>query len=220
MNNILFTDTETTGFKKSGLIVEGQARVCQSAMIMTDEEGKVLSQFSCLVRPDGWQISDSAYNCHGISQLDCERYGLDQAYFMGVFMALASQCKLIVAHNKKFDEAMIDVEIAYYKGRVSDHEVLARQVPWYCTMEASKNVCKIPPTEKMKKSGRHDYKNPSLREALRILTGQSLENAHDAMADAMACKDVFFALEDRSMSNKNVEQSKGTCYNYGRSLRK
>ena len=194
MNNLLFTDTETTGFKKSGLMVAGQARVCQTAMIMTDEMGKVLCQFSCLVKPNGWQITDGAYACHGISQKDCEKHGLDQPYFIGMFLALAAQCKMVVAHNKKFDEAMIDVEMAYYKEISTATEAIARKVPWYCTQENSKDICSIPPTAKMKAAGRHHYKTPSLAEAYFHFTGKHIEGAHDAMVDAKACMEIYFGI--------------------------
>jgi len=196
MTNILFIDTETTGFKKSGLIVKGQARVCQIAMVMADQEGRTLASFSCLVKPDGWEIGEGAYKTHGISQQDCEDYGLEQRYFVNMFLRLVSQCKTIVAHNETFDKGMIEIELAHSK------KIRLPHIPWYCTQKNSVDVCKIPPTEKMIKAGRTHYKAPNLAEALEILTGKRLENAHDAMADTLACKDIFFALKERGITPK------------------
>lgn len=196
MNNLLFTDTETTGFKKSGLIVDGQARVVQSAMIMTDQQGKILAQFSCLVKPDDWTISCGAQGCHGISQDDCEQHGLTQPYFMGMYLGLLEKCSTVIAHNKSFDEGMIDIEMAYYRKQLAiTTESEARRKPWYCTMENSKEICKVPPTPRMKAAGRKGYKNPSLAEAYKHFTGKTLENAHDAMVDTKACMEIYFGIK-------------------------
>jgi len=46
----------------------------------------------------------------------------------------------------------------------------------------------------MLRSGRTNYKNPSLQEAYRHLFGRNFVGAHDAMADVRACRDVYFAL--------------------------
>ena len=39
-------------------------------------------------------------------------------------------------------------------------------------------------------------KTPNLGEAYRHFTGRDLENAHSAMADVQACRDVYFAIQD------------------------
>ena len=66
--NYLFIDTETTGFPKKGLKVRGQGRVCQLAMLLADNQGRALSEFHSLIKPDDWEIHSAAEDCHGISQ--------------------------------------------------------------------------------------------------------------------------------------------------------
>ena len=192
MENYLFLDTETTGFKRSGALVQPkQARVCQIAMILTDNEGGILAEMSHLIKPEGWIISDGAYDCHGISQQECEMYGLPSQVMMNMYYEMAYKAQTIVAHNSNFDKGMMDIEMAHSGERPV-------QKPWYCTQENSKEICCIPPTDKMKAAGRYHYKTPSLAEALKHFTGEDIEGAHDAMVDTRACKDVFFAMRRKS----------------------
>ncbi|MCK5605479.1 3'-5' exonuclease [Candidatus Pacearchaeota archaeon] len=189
----LFTDTETTGFRKSGALVQaGQARVCQSAMILTDDAGKTLAEFSCLIKPVDWIISNGAEKCHGISQQNCEVYGISQEAMIQTFFELARKSTMIVAHNASFDRAMMDIEAAYYHRDKSNTSSAHQQ--WFCTQSNSTSICCIPPTQRMQAAGRNHYKTPSLAEALFHFTGRHIEGAHDAMVDARACRDVFFAM--------------------------
>jgi len=193
-DNLLFTDTETTGFKKSGLIVEGQARVCQIAMILTDKTGRILAQFSSYIKPNGWKIGDGAFKQHGISQEDCENYGMPQSHFMGMFLTFLQKSNLVVAHNSNFDESMMDVETAYYND-ASDLSMKSPKRPWYCTQKNTVDICCVPPTEKMIAVGRTHYKTPSLAEAYHHFTGKRIEGAHDAMVDTRACMEIYFGMK-------------------------
>jgi DNA polymerase-3 subunit epsilon len=49
----------------------------------------------------------------------------------------------------------------------------------------------------MKAAGRFHHKTPNLGEAFRHFKGRDFENAHSAMADVQACRDVYFAITDR-----------------------
>lgn len=53
----LAVDHETTGFAKGGAAMqEGQARMCQTAFILFDEQGNSVFEFVGLIRPEGWTI--------------------------------------------------------------------------------------------------------------------------------------------------------------------
>lgn len=64
-----------------------------------------------------------------------------------------------------------------------------------CTARLATPICALPPTEKMKAVGRFHHKTPNLGEAYRHFTGKELVNAHSAMADVLACRDVYFAIK-------------------------
>lgn len=189
----LFLDTETTGFKKSGnLVQDGQARVCQIAMILTDINAKPLAKFSALIKPEGWEVSQYNIDTCKITQEECEQYGLNQVSVMACYNRLASMADVIVAHNADFDSGMMDIEQAYlqkYQNRLLMENrlttlLLPIEKPWYCTMKNNTHI-----------SG---GKWPKLEHALRHFCNREIgTKAHDAMVDTQACMEVFFASEMR-----------------------
>lgn len=176
----LFVDTETTGFpKKGGFIQDGQARVCQLACLFTDFYGKKLGEFSCLIKPDNWTISENANKIHGITDQMCLEHGIPAAHALNVLGQFASLTSHTIAHNEEFDRGMLDIEYAYATGMESFTELS----PFYCTM---------------KQNMHHFGKWPKLAVALEFFTGRVLgDKAHDAMNDVIACRDIFFASRDR-----------------------
>ena len=182
MENYLFIDTETTGFKKSGgLMQEGQARVCQIAMILANQEGRTLSEFSSLVRPERWSISEGAEKVHGITDDDCYTNGLRQSVIIEMYHTLASKADIIVAHNENFDRGMMEIETCYYNNVRDPSDCMAHGKRWYCTMTSNMHLA----------NGRW----PKLDKTLQHYCNRSLgDTAHDAMADTKACRDIFFAM--------------------------
>jgi len=186
----LFFDTETTGFPNPGIDPRDpkQGRVCQIAMLLTDENGRSLAEISTLVRPDGWTIGEGAQKVHGITDDRCQQYGLDSKAVFLLFSELATSAKLLVAHNIDFDWKMLTIEASAHGGFVMPTQER------FCTMQATTELCKLP---KARGSG---YKWPKLAEALPVLCGREIgEDAHDAMVDTRACRDIFLALRDRQL---------------------
>ena len=64
-----------------------------------------------------------------------------------------------------------------------------------CTAKLSTKILQLPPTEKMKRARRFHFKTPNLTEAYGFFTGVELENAHSAMADTLACIEVYFGVQ-------------------------
>jgi DNA polymerase-3 subunit epsilon len=175
LKNYLFLDTETTGFKKSGALVqEGQGRVCQVAMILADETGKILSQMSTLIRPAGWTIQAGAQRIHGITDQDCEVNGVPQEDVISFYNLMINRATAIVAHNSNFDQGMMDVECAYHGSAINSN------IPWSCTMLENKHI--------------NNGKWPKLDLTYKHYTGKDLSGAHDAMVDTRACMEIFFAM--------------------------
>ena len=176
----LILDTETTGFAKSGAKVqEGQARVCQLALILTDHTGKPLTKFCSLIKPDGWKISEGAQKVHGITDEMCDRHGIPFLVAIELFHVLADKATVTVAHNDEFDRNMLDIETEYFNSNTTKRYIGARK--WFCTMRSNTHL----------KGGRW----PKLSETYKHYMQRDPVDAHDALVDAEACKDIFFAMK-------------------------
>lgn len=188
----LFFDTETTGLPKFYKEANDscQPRICQLGAILTDKEGRVKAEINLLVKPEGYEISPELSAIHGITQEDAMKYGLSAKGVLSIFDRLLCMAETVVAHNVKFDLFMLKIESA-----LSGVELHVPLNP-YCTIEASKDILKIPPTAKMMAANIEGYKSPNLQEAHEHFFNRKFEGAHDAMADVRACRDVFFAIQD------------------------
>ena len=182
----LFLDTETTGFPNPKLSARdpAQGRACQVAFILADENGRNLAEFTSLIAPDNWIISEGAKNIHGLDDALCAKYGVKSRMAFQVFQRLAAMADIVVAHNLDFDWRVLEMEAAAH-----DLEMPGFTDGTRCTMKASTDLCQLP---KARGSG---YKWPKLEEALPILCGKELgDGAHDAMVDTRGCRDLFFEL--------------------------
>ena len=98
------------------------------------------------------------------------------------------------AHNCSFDDRILRIALMRFRSEeVADAFKLG---PSYCTAINAKPICQLPPTERMKQTSfRNQFKTPNLAEALMLLTGEELVNAHRARVDTEACAKVYFALQ-------------------------
>lgn len=176
----LFIDTEGTGFpKKSQNIQDGQARVCQVGLILTDAVGNSLSEFSAYVKPDGWKISDGAREVHGITDDHCEAHGIPMSHIIPVYYSLAQMADKIIAHGITYDERMMQIEESYFHR--DDEQGIRLNKNWYCTMANNKHL--------------NNGKYASLELCLQHYCGRSVgDGAHNAVADVQALRDIFFAM--------------------------
>ena len=111
-------------------------------------------------------------------------------FAIAAFSYFYHHADLICAHNVAFDRSIMEVAIARYSGRT---KVLTK--PSYCTMKEATPILNLPPTEKMVKAGFNKPKPPKLEECMRYFFGEDLHDAHDAMADVIACRRLYFILK-------------------------
>lgn len=199
MKHILFFDTETTGFFQDKLPVDhpDQPYIVQLAAQLCDEDGKSVAGFSFIVDPgiaDGIGIPERASAVHGITNEKAVQFGVSAETALSAFTHLYQRADLICAHNMKFDRGVIEAAISrYYK------KVMPLRRPLFCTMEAATPILNLPPTEKMRAAGFDKPKPPKLEECIRHFFGEDLVDAHDAMADVVACRRVYFHLQSMPM---------------------
>lgn len=193
--NYLFFDTETTGlidFKKD-LIDASQPRIVQLGAILTGEDGITIAELNAFIKPDGWTIDEEgkAFQANHITQLKCETSGIAMPLALAMFNAMKAACRCRVAHNISFDKQMLAREAGAY-GIPHDSEGIES----FCTMNSSKGIIKLPPSDKMMAAGIKSFKSPNLQEAHVHFMGKEFDGAHDAMADVRACRDIFFKMRE------------------------
>ena len=182
----LFFDTETTGkfdFKAQPH-ADHQPRMVQLAALLTNDEGLELGQMNVIIRPEGFTIPDEVAALHGITQAIAESAGVQCKQARRLFREFWQVADLAVAHNISFDMGIIDGEM--YRAATGIVK-WGKPLNTVCTMKAMTPLCKLP--------GQFgDFKWPKLQEAYRHAFGCEFLDAHNAMADVRACKEVYFWL--------------------------
>lgn len=185
MNALIF-DTETTGMVQWREPPEhpGQPDLVQLAMLLVDrDDWSIQCRASMLIQlADGVKIEPEAEATHGISAEMCARFGVAPIVAVSLFNQFCMQADAIVAHNISFDETVM--RTALY--RLGDKPNRMEGKSMVCTKEATTDILKLP--------GKYGYKWPTLAEAYGHYTGLEIENAHDALADTLACLEVYRAL--------------------------
>lgn len=191
---ILVFDTETTG-------VSGKPYIVQLAAILAENDGTLRGSCNLIIKPDGYEIPEDASRIHGITTDIAKRVGVPLAVAISLFnnMLLACQDGLLIAHNLQFDIRM--VKHAYERGSWPSRIEGPRH---FCTMEHTKNRVRLPPTAKQRQYGYNDFKAPKLAEAYEFAFGKPMENAHDALYDVLACKDLYFWIKNQEL--RGLEQ--------------
>lgn len=195
MSLIYFFDTETTGLPQFKLPSNDpiQPHLVDVAALLYDDAGTLVDSFETIIRPDGWVIPDEVAAIHGITTEMAMDLGMPESEALDGFMAIHERAGLRVAHNRQFDDRIMRIALMRYRGE--DTAEAYKAGSGFCTMNATRDLVKCPPTEKMIRAGFTKYKNPTLAEAYRHFTGEDLQGAHRARADAEGCALIYFALQ-------------------------
>ncbi len=189
---ILFFDTETTGFFQDRLPIDhpDQPYIVQLAAQLCEDDGVPISGFSFIVDPGvGTAIPERASAVHGITEERAAQFGVSLEFALSAFTHLYPRADLVCAHNIKFDRGVIEVAISRHYQRV-----MPLRKPLFCTMDAATPIINLPPTDRMKAAGFDKPKPPKLEECIRHFFDEELLDAHDAMADVVACRRVYLHL--------------------------
>lgn len=186
-----FFDTETTGFPNPNLPDdhEKQAHIVQLAGLFTDDEGNIEGAYNFLIQPSGWEIAPNVALIHGITTQKAIRFGIPIVVALAAFKVYTRLAKLSIAHNYPFDDKMTRLE-----SRIAKDEAFASaERPWFCTMTAATPICKLDG----KRAGQ--FKWPKLQETYKHFFNEEFDDAHDAMADVVACKRIFFHMKKENL---------------------
>ncbi|HYG02883.1 MAG TPA: DNA polymerase III subunit alpha [Chryseosolibacter sp.] len=184
----LIFDTETTGLphNKTAPItdLDNWPRVVQLAWQLHDNQGKLLSQKSFIIKPDGFDIPYKAEQVHGISTRRALEEGHDFNIVLKAFVGDLTRTNLLVGHNIEFDISILGAEFIRHQ---LDPDLIARPEK-IDTGIVSTDFCKIAGGI----GGR--LKMPRLVELHEKLFGKDFGDAHDAAYDVDATAKCFFGL--------------------------
>lgn len=183
----LFFDTETTGFK-TGDYIPGIVQI--GAILQDTKTRRELAVLSLIVHP-GMPVPPESTAIHGIDDQMIASFGMNSSIIEVLFTDLVIRADSLVAHNIEFDVGIIKDAWPHAYAAFEGKEL-------YDTMELTMPVLQLP---KSKTSSYHndkypDFKAPRLTEAYQHYFGKDFVGAHSALADASACRDVYFALQD------------------------
>ena len=186
----LVFDTETTGIPKNWKApvtdLDNWPRLVELAWLLCEPDGRVVEQYSAIVRPEGFTIPADAARVHGITTERAIEEGEPLQSVLGTFAEAVASAGTLVAHNMRFDEKIVGAELL--RARIpSAFEGRPRQ----CTMLSSTTYCGLP--------GKYGPKWPTLEELHVALFGVSPEVSHKAGADAAVCARCFFELRAKGV---------------------
>ncbi len=185
----LIFDTETTGLPlRDNAPIEdlnNWPRIVQIAWQLHSRTGELLEVENLIIRPDGFEIPYASEKVHGISTAMAMTSGVQVAEALTKFNKAIESASFIIGHNVKFDLNITAAE--FHRAGISNKMLTT---PTVCTMELTRDFCKLP--------GRGNrYKSPKLEELYEILFSETFSEAHNASADVNATARIFFELYRR-----------------------
>lgn len=162
-------------------------RVIQLAWAFYDSDFTLVEKQVDLVKPDGWTIPKEKFWIeNGFDQASSEKDGIPISGVLESFRDKLEQTQYLVAHNMSYDYNVVGSEFIRIGLRSNN------KPKKICTKDTATDYCKIP--------GQYgSYKWPTLDELHQKLFGETVENAHDALADVESCARCFFELVSRKV---------------------
>ena len=182
MKSLVF-DTETTGFPINSVALNdpAQPHLIQVAAILSIES-MILAKFQTIIHCP-IEVPEGAFKIHGISKEKSNAEGISLPAALTAFNNLASQADRVVAHNTVFDIKML--RIAYARAEM---ESPLHDLPKACTMKTV--------TPLLRRLGKRWTLDSSYRH---FVDSSGFSDAHDAMADTMACFKLMNALKEKNI---------------------
>jgi DNA polymerase III epsilon subunit-like protein len=202
---LLIFDTETTGLPKARLPSSRGPNnwphiVSISWVILDADTNKTIDVQSYIVKPRNWTVPEDSVKIHGITEEKAQKEGYDLQFVISQF--LGQSYDILVAHNLEFDYNVLHNAINWDL----DIEFNGISKPKYCTMELSKDICKL--------KGMFGYKSPKLSELYEYTFKRKPDShsLHNSLYDTMILRDVIESCDElrRKMNLPTTQQSTTT----------
>ncbi len=179
LNYIAF-DFETSGLPKGRKPLTretlGQFDMCRAVSLSAarfSSRGRLIDTFDAMVLPTDFEISPGSVAIHGITEDMAREKGHPFIQVFTDFMTfIGPRTKTLVAHNAKFDTAVLRSEMMRHKIDLS----LIEDLNFRCTLELYRE-CFLKPIR--------------LGVLYEEIFGHEFENAHNSLADCIACGRVY-----------------------------
>lgn len=209
---LTFIDCETCGLplSKSRSVPSKQTsnwphcvQIAFSAVNYDGDKNEIIEEGDFVIKPRGYTISEESTAIHKITHEYAMENGIDICSVLRDHLEpVLKNTDYIVCHNVDFDLKVL--EASYYRCKYLNSVIFQKKR--FCTMK-DKNIidfCAIPFSTPSKFPNRREYKWPRLNELYNKCFGCDFPNAHNAMADVRATKDVYKYLID----NQIIQQPK------------
>lgn len=183
---LLIFDTETTGLPKeknipAQVVEHNWPHIVSISWIVFDvETNQITKRRSYIIRPNNWEIPAESTNIHGITQQKAIKEGCPLHDVLLEF--ITDRNDMLVAHNFWFDyNVVLNAMVWDLKWKFNPLKMSSR-----CTMELSKDICKLP--------GKYEsYKLPRLSELyMHVFKKQpDVQKLHDSAYDTLILTEII-----------------------------
>lgn len=109
---MIIFDTETTGLiENEALPLEAQPRILELGALRVDFQLNVIEEFSALIAPPGYRVSDEIRAITGITQEELDARGRPFPLAVLQLARLFREDDTLMAHNLRFDLMMLVYEL-------------------------------------------------------------------------------------------------------------
>ncbi|HXJ61920.1 MAG TPA: 3'-5' exonuclease [Verrucomicrobiae bacterium] len=170
--------------------------IVSMAIIKYADDGTQLSCRHVLAKPVNGSVSQpDAFKAHGITEAQREAEGIPEEHVISLWLMSMARATLRVAHNGSFDDRVARIALTRYGFQRDVIEFIEKR-PSFCTMNNSKAIVNLPPTERMVAKGINGPKPPNLAECVKhFFPDEAIEGLHGALADARYAGRIYFHLK-------------------------
>lgn len=170
-------------------------RIMSIALVLIDDENEIAEEYYAVVKPDEtFTVSQKAQELHGISWEDADRDGVELSVVMKKMKRMLKRCDGLVAHNLfGFDYPVLMSEL--YRRDMLSMLKRVRRVDKLCTMRIARQLF-----------GKGYMKLSAVY--ANLFQGKEMENAHNALDDAVHCAEIFIAMHLKETKANATDECK------------
>ncbi len=158
-------------------------RMIHLSWILLDSELKPSEDFDCIIKPEGFTLTDKIAKYAKIDSEDIETKASPLEEVLKQFSKAVANSKYLIAHNMNMNECVLSAE---YLRKSIDNPIFRNER--ICLMQEGTHFCKIP-------NNRGGFKWPSLTELHAVNFHQRYSPSGNARADVIAAARCFIKMK-------------------------